>query len=161
MNRARIASHETVEKRIAGLSAARRIRETAPAYPHFLDNEQIARRSDPHLTAWFPAIDRLDRLITRHVAPSIETEVIDESIEGAHFRSANKNIFPSFLQCNSIDVNDVRSKGKHTVKRFWRIDQSETYLCPVQRVWKIPSRRDEQISTFGNLPCSLKQKIIQ
>lgn len=109
--RARIASHETVEKRIAGLSAARRIRETAPAYPHFLDNEQIARPADPHLTAWFPAIDRLDRLITHHVAPSIETEVIDESIEGAHFRSATKTIFPSFLRYNSIDVNDVRSKG--------------------------------------------------
>jgi len=139
------------EKTYRGPLSARRIRETAPAYPHFLDNKQIARRPDPHLTVWFPAIDRLDRLITRHVAPSIETEVIDH---GAHFWSTIKNTFPSSLRCNLIDVNNAKGI------RSWRIGKSETYLCPVQRVWKIPSRRDEQISAFGDFPRSLKQKIV-
>lgn len=83
------------------LSAAWR---RAPAYPHFLDNEQIARsgggRPDPHLTVWFPAIDRLDRLITRHVAQSHQNGSDRWVDHGAHFWSTIKNIFPSSLRCN-------------------------------------------------------------
>lgn len=92
--------------------------DTAPAYPHFLDNEQIARRRrqrrrlDPHLTAWFPAIDRPDRLITRHVAPSIETEVIDERDHGAH--TSDRRLTISFLRLccviQSVSMTPDREK---------------------------------------------------
>jgi len=87
-----------------------------------------------------------------NAAPSVQTEVIDEPIATRISDRSAKGPAPFITRsCNSTGDTADRK----------RIKARRAYLRPVQGVREVPSRRDEQVAAFGDLPRSLENRFVR